>query len=369
MNTTQIYTLVNAVNSEAFGAQSLSVQDPAGLISLGTTVLSSSTNTEAFINTLVQRIGRTIISYRKYRNKLADMVMDDFEWGAIVQKIRVHMPDAEADQSYGLTTGSSVDHYEVNLPQADQKLFVTRAPYQFHVTIQRKHLKEAFLSEGAMGRFISSVIGQVRNAMDVTLENLGRITLANMIGETVAREIKLVSEYNSLVTGSALTAADALFDTDFLAYSMRRINETIDALQEMGVNYNDGSIETFTPREDLRVKLISPFVRAAETVLQYKAFNEEFVRPDSGYQKLAFWQAADSPMNINVKRISDGTAENVENIIAVLHDRDALGMFRDDEEVLTTPVNAAGLYYNTYYHARQIWFNSLDENFVFFTLN
>ena len=368
MTTTQIYTLVNAVNSEAFGAQSLSVQDPAGLISLGTAVLSSSTNTEAFLNTLVQRIGRTIISYRKYRNKLADMVMDDFEWGAIVQKIRVHMPDAEADQSYGLTTGSTVDHYEVNLPQADQKLFVTRAPYQFHVTIQRKHLKEAFLSEEAMGRFISSVIGQVRNAMDVSLENLGRITLANMIGETVSREVKLVTAY-TIATGNALTAASALFDPDFLAFAMRRINETIDSLQEIGVNYNDGSIETFTPKEDLRVKLISPFIRAAETVLQYKAFNEELVRPDSGYQKLAFWQAADSPMEINVKRISDGTAENVENIVAVLHDRDALGMFRDDEEVLTTPVNAAGMYYNTYYHAQQIWFNSLDENFVFFTLN
>ena len=368
MNTTQIYTLVNAVNAEAFGAQSLSVQDPAGLISLGTTVLSSSTNTEAFLNTLVQRIGRTIISYRKYRNKLADMVMDDFEWGAIVQKIRIHMPDAESDESYGLTDGTSVDHYVVNKPQIEQKLFVTRAPYQFHVTIQRKHLKEAFLSEGAMGRFISSVIGQVRNAMDVTLENLGRITLANMIGETVSREIKLVTEYNT-IPGNSVTAASALFNTDFLAYAMRRINEAIDAMQEMGVNFNDGSIETFTPREDLRVKLVSPFVRAAETVLQYKAFNEEFVRPDSGYQKLAFWQSADSPLNINVKRISDGTAENIENIVAVLHDRDALGMFRDDEEVATTPVNAAGLYYNTYYHARQIWFNSLDENFVFFTLN
>lgn len=368
MTTTQIYTLVNAVNSEAFGAAALSVQDTAGLISLGTSVLSSSTNTEAFLNTLVQRIGRTIISYRKYQNKLADMVMDDFEWGAIVQKIRVHMPDAEADQSYGLTDGTSVDHYVVAKPVVDQKLFVTRAPYQFHVTIQRKHLKEAFLSESAMGRFISSVIGQVRNAMDVSLENLGRITLANMVGETVSREIKLLTEYNT-ATGSTLTAASALFDTDFLAYAMRRINETIDAMQEMGVNYNDGSIETFTPREDLRVKLISPFVRAAETVLQYKAFNEEFVRPDSGYQKLAFWQAADSPMEINIKRVSDGTAENVENIVAILHDRDALGMFRNDEEVVTTPVNAAGLYYNTYYHARQIWFNSLDENFVFFTLN
>ena len=368
MTTTQIYALVNAVNTEAFGAQAISVQDPAGMISLGNAVLSSSTNTEAFLNTLIQRIGRTIISFRKYQNKLADMVMDDFEWGAIVQKIRVHMPAAETDESYGLTDGNTVDHYVIAKPQVDQKLFITRAPYQFHVTIQRKHLKEAFLSEASMGRFIAAVIGQVRNAMDVSLENLGRITLANMIGETVSREIALVTEYNT-ATGSTLTAADALFDTDFLAYAMRRINETIDAMQEMGVNYNDGSIETFTPREDLRVKLVSPFVRAAETVLQYKAFNEEFVRPDSGYQKLAFWQAADDPMEIYVKRVSDGTSEHVENLIAVLHDRDALGMFREDEEILTTPVNAAGMYYNTYYHARQIWFNSLDENFVFFTLN
>ena len=367
MTTTQIYTLVNAVNTEAFGAQGISVQDPAGLISLGTTVLSSSTNTEAFLNTLIQRIGRTIISFRKYQNKLADMVMDDFEWGAIVQKLRVHMPQAESDDSYGLTDGSTVDHYVIAKPQVDQKLFITRAPYQFHVTIQRTHLKEAFLSEAAMGRFIAAVIGQVRNAMDVTLENLGRITLANMVGEAVSREVQLVTDYNSF--GHSITAADALFDPDFLAYAMRRINETIDAMREMGVNYNDGSIETFTPREDLRVKLISPFVRAAETVLQYKAFNEDLVRPDSGYQKLAFWQAADDPMEIYVNRISDQTAEHVENLVAILHDRDALGMFLEDEEILTTPVNAAGMYYNTYYHARQIWFNDLSENFVFFTLN
>lgn len=367
MTTAQIYTLVNAVNAEAFGTNALSVQDPAGLISLGNAVLSSSSETEAFLNTLIMRIGRTIISYRKYQNKLADMVMDDFEWGAIVQKIRVHMPQAETDESYGLTDGNTVDHYVIQKPQVDQKLFITRAPYQFHVTIQRKHLKEAFLSEAAMGRFIAAVIGQVRNAMDVSLENLGRITLANMIAETSAREIALVTEYNSF--GHSITAADALFDTDFIAYAMRRINETIDGMQEMNTLYNDGSIETFTPKEDLRVKLVSPFVRAAETVIQYKAFNEEFVRPDSGYQKLAFWQAPDAPMTIYVNRISDQAATQVENIIAVLHDRDALGMYREDEEVLTTPVNAAGMYYNTYYHARQIWFNSLDEAFVFFTLN
>ena len=76
MTTEQIYTLVNEVNSEAFGQNALSVVDTSSLISLGNTVLSSSTNTEAFLNTLAQRIGRTILRFREYRNKLGDMVLN-----------------------------------------------------------------------------------------------------------------------------------------------------------------------------------------------------------------------------------------------------------------------------------------------------
>lgn len=371
MDTNQIYQLVNAVNQEAFGAQQLSVKDTAGLVSLGNTILSSNTNTEAFLNTLVQRIGRTIISYRRYRSKLADMVRDDFEWGAILQKIRVHMPEAEADESYGLTDGQSVDHYKVAKPDVEQKFFVTRSPYQFHVTIQKVHLREAFLSESAMGAFLGAVTGQVRNAMEATLENLGRIALANMAAEVsgyATQEYALVSSYNTSHT-PGVTEDTALSNPDFIAFAMQRINIVIDEMQELGVNHNDHSIETFTPKDMIRVKLVSPFVRAAETVLQYRAFNEELVSVDSAYQKIAFWQSITTPMTINIKRASDGAETQVNNVIAIVHDRDALGMYREEEEVATTPINAAGLYYNTYYHAKQLWFNDLSENFVIFTLN
>ena len=369
MDTNQIYQLVNAVNQEAFGTQELSVKDTAGLVSLGNKILSSNTNTEAFLNTLVQRIGRTIISYRRYRSKLADMVRDDFEWGAILQKIRVHMPEAEADESYGLTDGQSVDHYKVAKPDVEQKFFVTRSPYQFHVTIQKVHLREAFLSESSMGAFLGAVTGQIRNAMEATLENLGRIALGNMAAETTARKVNLVTLYNDSANPTTpLNAETALFDPAFLAFAMARINETIDGMQELGVRYNDRSIETFTPKDMLRVKVVSKFVRAAETVLQYRAFNEELVSIDSAYQKLAFWQSPTYPMDIDIKRASDGTETTVGDVIAIIHDRDALGMYREEEEVATTPINAAGLYYNTYYHAKQLWFNDLSENFVVFTL-
>lgn len=370
MNTNQIYALVNAVNQEAFG-QDLTIKDTAGLVSLGNTILSSNTNTEAFLNTLVQRIGRTIISYRRYRSKLADMVRDDFEWGAILQKIRVHMPEAEADQSYDLVDGQSVDHYKVAKPEVQQKFFVTRSPYQFHVTIQKTHLREAFLSESAMGAFLGAVIGQIRNAMEVSLENLGRITLSNMIAESDG-EVKLVTLYNIDVGKGGATVQpgpSALLNKDFLAFAMRIINETIDSMKELSLMYNDHTIETFTPPDMLRIKVLSPFVRAAETVLQYRAFNEELVSVDGAYQKIAFWQGIGRPYKIAIKRASDGEEIEKDNIVAVLHDRDALGMYREEEEVATTPINAAGLYYNTYYHAKQLWFNDLSENFAYFTLS
>lgn len=372
MTTDQIYALVNEVNAEAFGQNALSVVDTTSLISLGNTVLSSSTNTEAFLNTLAQRIGRTILRFRDYRNKLGDMVLNDFEYGAILQKIKVLMPQAEEDEAFDLTDGQSVDHYKIAKPQVDQKLFVTRTPYQFHITIQRETLKEAFLSETAMGSFIGVVFGEVRNALEASLENLGRVTLATAIAECAgtARQIDLVSEYNSLYNPSpALDEDTAQNSPEFMRYAMSRINSVVDGMQDMSVIYNDGSFETFTPKEDMRVKMLSTFKRRLETVVEYAAFHDQFVRPDVDVTTINYWQSAQTPASVGIRRPSDNSDVSRGNVVAIIHDRDAMGVYKMDEDVLTSPVNAAGMYYNTYWHERQLRFLDLSENICIFTLN
>lgn len=385
MDTNQIYTIVNEVNAEAFGTDAIDVIDAQGLVSLGDAVLSSTTNTEAFLNTLIQRIGRTIISFRQYRNKLADMVVNDFEYGAILQKIRVHLTEAETDPAYALTDGQSVDPWTINKPDVEQKLFVTRTPYMFSVTIARKQLKEAFLSESAMGAFIGAVFGQVRNSIEVSLENLGRACIANMIGEftpatpsggsatTLNHEVALCTLYNTARgynEGDAgyVNDTNALFNDAFMRFAVQTMKTYSDNMTDMSTLYNDGEIETFTPREDQRLKVLASFERALETVVQYSAFNEEMVRLNA-FSTLNFWQSAQDPSHIMVERASDGAQVNKTHIVGVLFDRDALGMHKKDEDVLTTPVNAKGMYYNTFYHQLELWFNDTSENFVYFTLN
>lgn len=369
MNTTQIYTIVNSIVDQAVGDSGIVATDTQGLVSLGNVVLASNNNTEAFLNTLAQRIGRTIYRYRAYNNKFTDMIVSDMEWGAILQKIRVEMPQAEADEQYGLVDGTSVDHYKVAKPKAHQKLFVTRTPYQFKITIQRDTLKEAFLSVEAMGSFIALVFGEVRNAIELSLENLGRLTMAAAISETGASQtINLVSDYNH-DTGSTLTAATAMHSADFLRYAIYRINNIVDMMQDMSVLYCDGVLPTFTNLENMRVKVLSKFQRRLETMVDYAAFHDQFTKIDRQYTTVNFWQGEQSPAELDIKKPSDGSAFQLNNIVAVIHDREAFGIYQIDETVLTTPINAAGAYYNQYWHEKQGRFVDTSENLVVFTLN
>lgn len=371
MNTNQIYTIVNSIVDQAIGDSGIVATDTQGLVSLGNVVLASNNNTEAFLNTLAQRIGRTIYRFRAYNNKFTDMIVSDMEWGAILQKVRVEMPQAEADEQYGLIDGQSVDHYKVAKPKAHQKLFVTRTPYQFKITIQRDTLKEAFLSAEAMGAFIALVFGEVRNAIELSLENLGRLTMAAAVSEAGATQvIDLVSDYNSeALPPTPLTAATAMFSADFLRYAIYRINNIVDMMQDMSVLYCDGVLPTFTNLENMRVKVLSKFQRRLETMVDYAAFHEQFTKIDKQYTTVNFWQGEQSPAELDIKKPSDGSAFQLDNIVAVIHDRDAFGIYQIDETVLTTPINAAGAYYNQYWHEKQGRFVDTSENLVVFTLN
>lgn len=378
MDTTQIYGILNDIVSQGIGGTAITSVNAQNLISLGDAVLTSQSSTEAFLNALALRIGRTIIRFRKYNNKLSGLLLDDFEWGAILQKIRVGMPDAETDESFGLTDGASVDHYKVKKPEVEQKLFVTRTPYQYHVTIQRAHLKEAFTSEDAMGRFISAIFGEVRNAIDYGLERLGRTAITNMIAESYGASaaapkqnvVNLGTLYRGINANAPANADGLMNDPDFMRFAISTINTRKDMLQEMSVlNMPDANaMPTFTPLDRMHAFILSGFQRRLETVVEYAAFHDEFVKMKDA-ENLTYLQNANSPYSIDVLRASDGTNIEVGNIVGIIFDRDACGMYKRMEDTLTTPVNAAGRYYNTYWHLQQLWFNDLQENFVVFTLN
>lgn len=365
----KIYDIVNSVNSQTMGVKDLTVVDEQGLISLGETVLTTNGLADTWLNSLAQRIGKTIISFREYKSKYSDMVLDSMQWGNIVQKIKVSMPLATEDESYSLVNGKSVDMYKVANPKVTQSFFTTETPYQFYVTVKRTQLEEAFTSEGAMNGFIGAIYGEVQNAIELSLEGLARNCINNFIAERFASGksyFNLLKMYND-ETNKALTVNTCLHDKEFLAYCVSRINLISKYMENMTLIYNDGTQKRHTPKSLQHLRVLEDFESRLETVVQYQAFRDGYVKLNN-YHTTSFWQSIKKPDEINITTASKGTSLLQSGIMAVLYDRDALGLYKKDSWNSTTPFNSAGGYYNTYYHHKELYFNDLSENFVVFYL-
>lgn len=373
----QIYDLCNQVFQQMTGRTDIAAVDSASLVAMGNEVSNLGKN-DLWLNTLARRIGLTIDNYRVYLNKFSDLYRTQVEWGALVQKLTVEMPDAVADDMYkvGQMNGQALDHYIINNPKAKQKIFDKETPYSFFITMQEKMLTEAFLNAGAMASFVNQVFGKVQNKIEVVLEDLARVALVNMMCNLSAKqEIKLVTLYNSK-TGSTLNPQTALFDPSFMRFAIGMMNNIASKMETMSVLFNTEGYDRFTPKSEQRFYVLADFITQLETVVQYAAFNPQYVNKSVDIA-VPYWQGVKEGDDINdiavlskvIGKVDSKVDKTIENVVGVLFDREAIGTFRQEEKVLTTPVNARGAYYNTFWHEKQMWFNDMSENAVIFTLN
>lgn len=389
LSANQIYTIVNEVAQQAMGSKTMAVVDNAGLVALGNTVLGSNETKNNFINALTDRIGRTIVSFRAYHSHFPDFERDAIEWGNILQKLKVAMPDAESDDSFNLQDGESVDQYKINKPKVNMLLFTNEAPWQTHITVHLDELEKAFVDSSAMGAFISGMFGEVQNRIELAMENLSIDCVNNYMAEIINRKterpsrvINLVTEYNKdlgLADEMELQPAEALNTPDFLIYAVRRIN-TISATMEYmtsgmfndtvfaGGDTQNSIYSRHTPKSEQRMMLYIDLVNALKTNVNSKAFNMKEVAIDIPFQTVPFWQSLKTPDGINIQPASGGTAISQDAVMGILFDREAMGTFKNKYTSLTSPINAAGKYYNVFYHMITMYYNDLTENAVVFLL-
>lgn len=385
----QIFSIVNDVASQAMGSTTMAVVDNSGLVALGNTVLGSNDTKNNFINALTDRIGRTIVSFRAYHSHFPDFERDSIEWGNILQKLKIGMPNAEEDQSYNLADGTSVDMYKINKAKVNQLLFSTETPWQTHITVHLDELEKAFVDSSSMGAFISGMFGEVQNRIELAMENLSIDCVNNYMAEMIKRKVQrpsrvinLVTEYNSamgLASTDALKPQDALNTPAFLEYVVRRINTISSTMEYMtSGTFNDTAFaggdtqndiySRHTPKSEQRMMLYIDLVNSLKTNVNSKAFNMKEVAIDLPFKTVPFWQSIKTPDGINVKPASGGTAISQTNVMGILFDREAMGTFKNKYTSLTSPINAAGKYYNVFYHMIQMYYNDLTENAVVFLL-
>lgn len=372
LNINQVYTITNEVAKITLGEIAPKIVDSSSFVSLGTK-LGLQGKTENFMNVLTARIAKTVINNKRYKSKWAGLFYDDIEWGAYVQMIDGEMPDAIEDVSTNLQDGESIDMYIVAKPKAREKFYYSRATETYMLTIQKHWLTTAFTGPAGMASFLNMLKQKLLNKMELGTENMGRLTALNWAGLQVgsAREVHLVTEYQD-ATGN--TTAKPLQDGRFLRFMGKRFKDYGEYMGSMSVLYNAEKHQEFTPKESLMTIVPTEVLTSLESVVLWNAFHKDIV--ELGHNiTVPYWLSPRTPLDYQIRlnaSMDDANPNyqnvNVEGLVGIMYDREAMGCYRTTTEVSTTPYNSRGRYWNTYWHGDRFWFNNLGKNGLIFTL-
>lgn len=345
MDAIQIYSLMNDINQQMWGEDALDVHDLSGIISMGETVLSSSANVDAFFKTLVDRIGKVIVRRLDLELDFPNLMMNEFEWGCVLQKLDVGVFGAKNNTDWQVTdAGFSPSLLEIYPPQVYQTFFTNADTFEFRRTLPNNILSTAFSGAGEMANFINAVTSAMVDSMTLSLNNLARTSVNNFIAEKIKNAngvVNIADMYNAVATTPVTDCEEAMRTPEFLRYATNVIRKYFKYLSIPNVNYNVAGRIRATQRDNMHFLANTTFVAGLESYLYSDTFHDEMVKINN-FTEVAYWQANLNTDTTSINLPEDVTAIDVipssekgqvtptaisqSGIIAVLADRQAIGI-------------------------------------------
>ena len=380
---TQVYEILNTITTEILGESVIVNEDLSNVVDVGR-AFENANSLDNYVRSLNDHIGKMVFVDRIYGGRAPSVLMDSWEYGSILEKVRADLPAAQENESWELTDGTSYDPNIFYKPSVSVKFYNDRITFEIPISITEKQVKSAFSNATQLNAFYSMIRTAIENSMTVKLDSLIMRTINAMIGETVydeyaagnydvssgVRAVNLLYLYNT-TNSTSLTAAEAINDADFIRFASYTIKNYIDRIKTMSTLFNIGNTSKFTPDDRMKIVFLSEFKNAAEVYLYdgTSQFNNEFIRlPES--ESVAYWQGSGTDYDFaNTSAINiitpGGHTVNVDGILGVIFDRDALGVANVDRRT-TTNYNAKAEFWNEWHKYDAGYFIDTDENFVVF---
>lgn len=381
MKVTQVYELLNSVTSEILGKTDLVKEDLSNVVDLGVQIFDA-TSVDNYVKSLCDHIGRVLFVNRPYAGSAPSVLMDSWEFGAVLEKIQCDMPEATENESWSLEDGESYDPNIFYKPVVSAKFYQKKITFEIPMSFTEIQVKGSFSSAEQLNSFMSMLYNAVDKAMTVKIDALIMRTINAMTGETIHAEygsaqlaskstvkaINLLYLYNTQFNKS-LTASDAFTDPDFIRFAVREMNIVRSRLAKISTLYNVGGKERFTPADMLKTVMLADFKESADVYLQSDTFHDEYTRLMPA-DIVPYWQgsgddyALTDVTSINITTPS-GDDVSASGILAVMFDRDALGVANMDRRT-TTNYNPKAEFYNNWFKYDAGYFADLNENYVVF---
>ena len=388
------------MTKEILGDTAVVNEDLSNVVDIGKAVFDA-TSVDNYVKKLVNHIGKVIFQDRVYAGGVPSVLMDSWEFGSVLQKVSMALPEATENESWKLVDGQEYKQDVFTAPKVEAKFFDSKVTFEIPMSFTELQVKESFSSREQLNGFVSMITTGVENSMTVKLDALIMRAINNMTGETLVagigsgaagaktldfsktsgRAINLLKLYNDQAAAAdKVTVANALTNYKFIKFATYTMGIVADRMSKISKLFNVGGKERFTPSDMLRCVLLSDFSKAAVTFLQADIQSPEMVALPK-HDPVPYWQGSGTDYALSSIGIIDiktaggetvkvpaegaGTGKKNAAILGVMFDRDAVGVANLDRRT-TTAYNAKAEFYNNWYKMDAGYYNDLNENFVVF---
>ena len=192
LNFEQISTVLTSIVQQATGQAIQTPTDTGSFVSVAQVALRA--DRDSVMNAISNILARTIFSIRPYTAKLTGLEMDTFQWGGMMRKLSIADTDWEDDEAYaypifydaGQTPpdgeGLSIDRWKIKKPNVLQTNFYGQSVYSDHMTITEDQLETAFTGPEQLGSFLTLLMTNLSNRLELSNESIRRGLICNAIG-------------------------------------------------------------------------------------------------------------------------------------------------------------------------------------------
>ena len=387
MKVTDASAIVNALYKEMTGATDIAVVDASNIVDIGKT-LQKVTSVDSIYKSIADKVGKVVVKNKLYTGKFPNLLRDGWEFGSIMETLRVKPYTAVNDPSHNPSNGSyPLTDYQAGGVVA--KYFTDYDNFEFVYWKPTDQLWSAFNSMDEMVRFLGAIEVAVANSLTVRLQGLAKTAINNMIAQTIhadfpntasenynansyARSINVLKLYNDS-TGSSLTVENCRQSAEFLKFFVKLVMNTYDRLQDMSKIFNIDGEDTFTKAEDIDLVVLSTVANDIKVNMQSDVYHKDLVSLPN-YETVPYWQASGTSYDESVIgeikvtiKTGDETTATIElpGILGVMFDKNAIGINCEKRKTTTFyhPDLDQTKFFDKYFAQ---YYNDFSENFVVF---
>ena len=354
----QIATLINTVivpnlfgQGESGGSAITITEDLRNVVDVGTALADlSADDIKDYMKNFAVGVYKNYVDTRSYKDETYDMYYDSLEYGGMVQRIKAKL--YSASDTHILTLESANDPVSgASAPDytdgkfygfnGDSLCFTKSVGFKIKYSISTTMFKKSFTDAEGVAKLVALIEAAVDNTLRLEMNGLARGMIRKMIlnAKNGNRVIPLLTTYNTEMGYTSsdpgyVTLASWANDVTFKLWVQNVLLDLRDYITDYNVKYNDGTVPTFTPKDDARCIMLSAFAHKLDTALG-SVYHKEMVQGTGAYKTVNFWQNETTELLPVIKSGSlfdqvketetDGTGTKtttIDHIVALLYDKE-----------------------------------------------